>query len=189
MFDHQAALRDALKRAASALKADGKDFALAGSYALWVHGAPEPTHDVDLVVAETDADAAATVLGNAGFDVERTPEDWLFKARTDDVVVDVLHRVNGVEVRTDLIRAAPAHEVLAIFMPVLSPTVVLCQKLKSLNEHHCNFAALLPATRAVREQVDWAIVRAETAENDFAAAFLDLLDRLAITPGSGISGK
>jgi hypothetical protein len=74
-------------------------------------------------------------------------------------------------------------------MPVLSPTVVLCQKLKSLNEHHCNFAALLPATRAVREQVDWAIVRAETAENDFAAAFLDLLDRLAITPGSGISGK
>jgi hypothetical protein len=182
MTDHQAALRDALKRAASALKADGPDFALAGSYALWVHGAPEPTHDVDLVVAEPDADAAAAVLGQTGFDVERPPEDWLFKARTNGVVVDVLHRINGVEVRHDLISAAHAHEVLAIRMPVLSPTVVLCQKLNSLNEHHCDFAALLPATRAVREQVDWAMVRAETAENDFALAFLLLADRLAITP-------
>jgi hypothetical protein len=35
-------LRDALKRAASALKAHGPDLALAGSYALWVHGGPEP---------------------------------------------------------------------------------------------------------------------------------------------------
>ena len=182
MTDHQAAMRDALKRAASALKADGPEFALAGSYALWVHGAPEPTNDVDLVVAETDADDAAAVLGNAGFDVERTPEDWLFKARTNGVVVDVLHRINGVEVRADLIDAARVHEVLAISMPVLSPTMVLCQKLKSLNEHHCDFAALLPGARAVREQVDWAVVRAETADNDFAVAFLLLAARLAIIP-------
>src|SRR4051794_24966398 len=47
-------LREALKRAASALKADGPPFALAGSYALWVHGGPEPSHDVDFVVAEED---------------------------------------------------------------------------------------------------------------------------------------
>src|SRR5690349_5269737 len=44
-------LRIALKRSASALKADGVPFALAGSYALWVHGAPESVHDVELVVA------------------------------------------------------------------------------------------------------------------------------------------
>jgi len=36
MPDDQHALRDALKRAASAMKADGPDFALAGSHALWV---------------------------------------------------------------------------------------------------------------------------------------------------------
>ena len=34
------ALRTALKRTASALKADGVPFALAGGYALWAHGAP-----------------------------------------------------------------------------------------------------------------------------------------------------
>jgi len=181
MATHQDALRDALKRAASALKAAGPDFALAGSYALWVHGAPEPVHDVDFVVTEVDADAAAETLADAGFVIERTPEDWLFKASRDDgAVVDVLHCVNGVTVSADLIRSADRYEVLAIAMPVLSATVVMCQKLKSLHEHHCNFAALLPATRAVREQVDWAVVRDATADNDFATAFLFLVERLGI---------
>ena len=70
---------------------------------------------------------------------------------------------------------------LAIRMPVLPPTHVITEKLNSLNEHHCDFAALLPAVRAVREQVDWERVRADTADNDFAVAFLLLTDRLGIT--------
>ncbi|KAA0101886.1 hypothetical protein CIW49_00480 [Mycolicibacterium sp. P1-18] len=181
MDTHQDALRDALKRGASALKASGPDFALAGSYALWVHGAPEPVHDVDFVVAEANADAAAATLADAGFAIERTPEDWLFKATTaDGAVIDVLHRVNGISVGPDLIEQADRRDVLAIAMPVLSATVVMCQKLKSLHEHHCNLGALLPATRAVREQVDWSLVREATADNDFAAAFLFLAQRLGI---------
>jgi hypothetical protein len=185
MLAHEDALRDALKRAASALKAHGPDFALAGSYALWVYGAPEPVHDVDFVVNDSDADLAAVTLGDAGFDVERTPEDWLFKAKANGVMVDVLHRVNGVAVDADLIRAAEVRDVLAISMRVLSPTVVLSQKLRSQHEHHCDFGKLLPATRAVREQVDWSRLRAETAENDFAAAFLFLADRLGLAPRDG----
>jgi hypothetical protein len=181
MDTHQDALRDALKRGASALKAAGPDFALAGSYALWVHGAPEPVHDVDFVVAEADADAAAATLADAGFAIERTPEDWLFKASTTEgAVVDVLHGVNGLSVGPDLIDQADGHDVLAIAMPVLSATVVMSQKLKSLHEHHCNFGTLLPATRAVREQVDWSAVREATADNDFAVAFLFLAERLGI---------
>ena len=50
-----------LKRAASALKARA-GFALAGSYALWVFGGPEPVHDVDFVVAEPDTEKAATTF-------------------------------------------------------------------------------------------------------------------------------
>ncbi|AQT78747.1 hypothetical protein B1R94_05020 [Mycolicibacterium litorale] len=175
-------LRSALRRAAAAMKADGPDFALAGSYALWVYGAPEPVHDVDFVVAESDTEAAVTSLAAAGFVIERTPEDWLFKACVgDDFVIDVLHRLNGVPVDTATVAAAPTHEVLAIAMRVLPPTRVVSEKLCSLGEHHCDFAALLPAVRAVREQVDWHSVRADTAHNDFAAAFLVLTDRLGIT--------
>jgi len=174
-------LRDALKRAASALKAQGPEFALAGSYALWVHGGPEPVHDVDFIVSEDDADTAAKTLGEAGFQIDRPPEDWLFKACTGGVVVDVLHRLNGVPVEPATIRGAEVVEVLAIEMPVLAPTRVVSEKLSSLNEHHCEFAALLPGVRAVREQVNWNQVRERTADNDFAAAFLFLTDRLGIT--------
>lgn len=174
-------LREALKRAASALKANGPKFALAGSFALWVHGGPEPVHDVDFVVAEPDADAAAATLQQAGFSIERTPEDWLLKACTGDVVVDVLHRLNGVPVDAATITSAEELDVLAIRMPVLSPTQVVTEKLCSFNEHNCDFSALLPAVRAVREQVDWEQVRADIADNDFAAAFLVLTDRLGIT--------
>lgn len=60
-------LRDALRGAASALKENGPRFALAGSYALWAYGAPEPSHDVDLVVAESDVEAAVATLAGAGF--------------------------------------------------------------------------------------------------------------------------
>ena len=175
-------LRDALKHAASALKAHGPEFALAGSYALWANGGPEPVHDVDFVVAEVDTEAAALTLEKAGFHIERTPEDWLFKACIDgNFVVDVLHRLNGMPVDADTIASAEELDVLAIRMPVLSPTRVIAEKLNSLDEHHCDFAALLPAARAVRERVDWKRVRTETAGNDFAVAFLVLIDRLGIT--------
>ena len=80
-------LRDALKRAASAFKAHGPRFALAGSYALWAYGAPEPVHDVDFVVAEADAEAAEVTLRKAGFQIVHVPEDWLFKAYPDDDVL------------------------------------------------------------------------------------------------------
>ena len=175
-------LRNALKRAASTLKATGPEFALAGSYALWVYGGPEPVHDVDFVVSEADVEAAVAALHDAGFHIERTPEDWLFKACVgDDFVIDILHRLNGVPVDKETIRAADVCEVLAIAMPVLPPTNVVIEKLCALNEHHCDFAALLPGVRAVRERVDWDRVRVDTADNDFAAAFLVLTDRLGIT--------
>ncbi|BBZ06431.1 hypothetical protein MDOR_06000 [Mycolicibacterium doricum] len=176
------ALRDALRRSASALRAHGPDFALAGSYALWAYGGPEPVHDVDFVVAEEDAESAALTLEKAGFRIERTPEDWLFKACVgEDFVIDVLHALNGTPVTAQDVAAANELDVLAIRMRVLPPTHVMTEKLNSLNEHQCDYSALLPAARAVRECVDWAKVRADTAENPFASTFLVLTDRLGIT--------
>ena len=175
-------LRDALKHAASALKADGPEFALAGSYALWAYGGPEPIHDVDFVIAEEDTEAAALTLEKAGFQIDRTPEDWLFKACVEQqFVIDVLHQLNGTPVDADTIASAEELDVLAIRMRVLPPTRVLTEKLNALNEHHCDFAVMLPAVRAVRERVNWDRLRADTAENDFAVAFLVLADRLGLT--------
>jgi hypothetical protein len=176
-----ARLREALRGAASALKENGPRFALAGSYALWAYGAPEPSHDVDLVVTEAEAATAVATLTDAGFAVEHPPEDWLFKARTGDTVVDVLHRVNGVPVEPETLDCAEQRDVLAIAMPVLPPTMVVIQKLRALNEHHCDFAKLLPAVRAIRERLDWDRIRALTADNDYAVAFVVLAERLGLT--------
>jgi hypothetical protein len=49
-------------------------------------------------------------LAKGGFDIERTPEDWLFKACTDDVVVGVLHRLNGVPVDSARLDSADEHD-------------------------------------------------------------------------------
>ncbi|AGP65506.1 hypothetical protein OEM_39710 [Mycobacterium intracellulare subsp. yongonense 05-1390] len=136
---------------------------------------------MDLVVAEADVETAVATLTNAGFAIERPPEDWLFKARTGDTLVDVLHRINGVPVDAATLDQAEQQEVLAIGMPVLPPTMVLVQQLRSLGEHHCDFARLLPAVRAVRERLDWQRIEAETAENDYAVAFLVLADRLGLS--------
>jgi Uncharacterised nucleotidyltransferase len=178
---HCVRLREALRSAASALKENGPRFALAGSYALWAYGAPEPSHDVDLVVAESDVANAEATLSDAGFMVEHPPEDWLFKARTGGTVVDVLHRINGVRVAQAILGCAEERDVLAIGMPVLPPTIVVIQKLRSLGEHHCDFAKLLPAVRAVRERLDWGRIRTQTADSDYAVAFLVLADRLGLT--------
>ena len=129
-----------------------------------ITGGPEPVHDVDFVVAEPCADAAAATLESAGFRVERTPEAWLFKAHDGDVVVDVLHRLNGVPIEAEEIEAADEIEVLAVKTRVLSATRVVTEKLASLNEHHCDFASFLPGVRAVREQVDWDRVRSAASE-------------------------
>ena len=180
-------LRSALKHSTAALKADGVPFALGGGYALWVHGAPEPVHDVDLVVAEEDVAAAVNSLDEAGFRIERPPEDWLFKAWWGKSLVDVLHKLRGVTVTPDLVATAEETEVLGVRIPVLPPTPIMIAKLHSLTENYGDFGALLSPFRAVREQLDWAEIRREVADQPFAEAFLFLLERLDIAPASDIT--
>ena len=173
-------LRAALKHSSAALKADGVPFALGGGYALWVRGAPEPVHDVDLVVSEDDVGAAANSLAEAGFRIERPPEDWLFKAWWSENLVDVLHKLRGITVTRDLVSAADEIEVLGVRIPVLPPTPIVIAKLHSLSEHYGDFGALLPTFRSVREQLDWAEIRTEVAGHPYSEAFLYLLERLEI---------
>jgi hypothetical protein len=176
----QERLRTALKDAAGALAEAEVPYALGGGYALWVHGAPEPSHDVDLVIAEDDVERARKTLQDAGFAVQQPPENWLFKAYVDDVLVDVLFRISGVPVEASLLDTATTQQVLGMWMPVLPPTCIVVAKLLALNEHYCDFAMLLPVIRAVREQLDWAHIAEQTAGNDFAVAFLVLVERLGL---------
>ncbi len=177
-------LREALKAVAVGLKQSGLPFALIGGYAVWARGGPEPDHDVDFLVAERDALEAAQALAGRDFNVVQPPEDWLFKVFVEGAMVDVIFRPSGKPADRALVERATTEEVLSVQMPVLPATELLAQRLGAMDEHSCDFARMVPVARALREQVDWARVAEETADNDFAAAALFLLRRLAIIPAA-----
>jgi hypothetical protein len=179
-----AARREALKRVAVTLRLGGVAFALAGGYAAWALGGPEPSNDVDFVVAETDADHAASVLSDGGLDVHHPPEDWLFKVASDGAVVDILFRIAGIPVGEEMLGRAHEQEVLSVSMPVVDATDLIVGKLAALNEHACDLSKVLPTARALREQIDWARAEAETKANDVAVACMVLLRRLRVAPES-----
>ena len=62
-------------------------------------------HDVDFIVAEPDAEAAAATLSAAGFDHRAHAGELAVQGLIDGAVVDVLHRINGVPVDKDLVRS------------------------------------------------------------------------------------
>ena len=180
--ESQDALREALKRVAVALKTADVPFALTGGYAVWARGGPEPDHDVDFLVAYDDVEQAEHALKADGLDVVHPPEDWLFKAYLDGAMVDVIHRHSGGPAQRSTVEDADVFEVLSVEMPVLSATEVVVQKMLALDEHYCDFGAVIPVVRALREQVDLDRVRAETAHSPFAASLLMLLERLDVVP-------
>ena len=180
MTDEQDKLREALKLVAVALKEGEVPFALAGGYALWARGAPEPHHDVDFVVAEEDREQAASLLAERGLDVVQPPEDWLFKVFVDGAMVDVLFRLRSEAVTHDDLTDADELEVESVRMPVLDSTSLISSKLSALDERACDLRRIIPAARAVREQVDWDQVATEVAGNDFAEVTLILLERLGV---------
>ncbi len=180
--DDQQALRETLKRTAVALKRAEVPFAVAGGYAAWARGGPEPDHDADLVLLEADVDGAAQALSDAGLDVVRPPEDWLFKVFDDGAMVDLIFRVNGRPVAPELLDRGSELDVLSVHMPVLSATDVLVTKMNALSEQSCDYGKVLPVARALREQVEWDRLAAETDDNDYAAACLHLLRRLGVAP-------
>jgi hypothetical protein len=182
--EEEPARQEALKRVGVVLKQAGVRFALAGGYAAWARGAPEPVHDVDFAVARDDVERAYAALEEAGLRVEQPPEDWLFKVYTDGAMVDVVHRLNSSPVDDAVLGRAGELEVLSVVLPVLTATDVLTSKLNALDEHYCDYAKVVPVARALREQVDWDRVRDETSGNDFAVTALFLLDRLGILPGA-----
>src|SRR3954469_22560023 len=173
-------LREGLKVVGVALKESGLPFALTGGYAAWVYGSPEPVHDVDFLVRAEDAAAAADELRRRGLEVEEPPEDWLFKVRVNDEVIDVLHRSLGPTTVDEMLAAAQEASVLSVDLPVLSATHLTTEKLLALDEHYCDLGAILPTLRALREQVDWPEVRRRTRGRPFAETVLFLLERLLI---------
>lgn len=178
-------LLETMKKCAAAMSGAGIPFALAGSAAAYARGGGVPTHDIDFVLLEEDADAAAKVLADGGMRIVRPPEGWLVKAYDGDSMVDLIYRLAGRPVTTQLLQRTDSLEVAAVRVPVLSGTDLVLSWLGSFSEHHADFAGALTCVRPLREQVDWATVREQTRGDAFAEAFLLLLERLGVIAAAG----
>jgi hypothetical protein len=170
----------ALKKAVAALRESGIPFLLGGSLAIWARGGPETRHDLDFVVKPEDAERALAALEEAGMRPETPPEEWLFKAWEGDVLIDLIFKPRGLEVTDELIERGDTLHVLGISIPVMSLEDVLTTNLLALHEHELDYTALIRTARAVREQIDWSYLRAQTRNSPYAAAFFALCEELGI---------
>lgn len=184
--DRHQAILEATKQVGSLLKRQNHRFALAGSVAVYAHGgAARLQHDADFCIRREDADAVAATLTEAGLIVFEPPEDWLWKAKCLGQDIDLLFELAHEPVTAQVLDRAQELPVDSVLMPVLAPTDLLRSLLASFSEHHCDFGAVLPIARALREKVDWDRVRADCRETPMPAAFLYLLERLRVIAPEG----
>lgn len=181
--DRNQAILRAAKRTGALLKQTGHPFALAGSVAVYAHGgAQNLQHDVDFCIRPEDAEAVAEALRAAGLLVRRPPEDWLLKATCLGQQVDLIFELAHQPVTTELLGRAQNLSVDSVHMPVLAPTDLMRSLMAAFSEHHCDFGAVLPIARTLREKIDWDDVRRTCAGSPMPDAFLYFLERLDVIP-------
>ena len=184
------ALGETLRTAIATLRDARVPFVLGGSLAVWARGGPQTQNDLDLMVKPEDAEAALQALAAANMRPERPPEEWLFKAWNGDVMIDLIFHPAGLEMTDEVLARADTISVLAVATPVMALEDVLATKLNALTEHTLDYRPLLVMTRALREQIDWQRLRAQTASSPFAKAFFVLVEELCIAPaGRSVSAR
>jgi hypothetical protein len=173
-----------MKRGAAALRDAGVPFMLGGGLAAWARGGPRTDHDVDFFVRERDAERALEALVDVGMKPGRPTEEWLLKAYDGDVLVDLIFRPSGGPIGPEHFKRASELEVLGQTMQVASIDDVLVTKLLALTEQEPDFQSVLAVSRALREQIDWELVRTRSDESPFGRAFFTLAEELGIVASS-----
>ncbi|MBW3607946.1 MAG: nucleotidyltransferase, partial [Actinobacteria bacterium] len=143
-----------LRRAVALLREARIPFIVGGSLAAWARGGPEVTNDLDLMVRPSDAERVLELLTEAGMRAERPPEEWLLKAWDGDVLVDIIFETVEGEVTDETIARGEELTVTSMAMNVMGLEDMFVLRLKTLNEHHLEYAGLLKMARALREQVE-----------------------------------
>ena len=178
-------IKEALKKAAGALRKADIPFALGGGLAVWARGGADTAHDLDLMVTEDDAERALAALETEGMRIERPAEDWLYKAYDGDVLIDLIFRPTGVPITDEVLERAEEREVNAVRMKVLPVEDVLVTKLLALGEHELDYDPVLELARTLREQIDWEQVRSRTDDSPYAKAFFTLVEELGVIAHEG----
>lgn len=175
-------LIDSLKRAVAALDERGVPYLLGGGLGCWARGGPPSSNDIDLMVKREDAERAQQALAEAGMRPETPPEQWLLKVWDGEILVDLIFEPSGMLIDDGVLARGGVMSVMAMQTRVMDLDDILITKLMALDEHSADYGDLILITRSLREQIDWARLREETAASPFAVAFFALADGLGICP-------
>jgi hypothetical protein len=182
-------LIDSLKRAVAALDERGVPYLLGGGLGCWARGGPPSSNDIDLMVKREDAERAQEALAAAGMRPETPPEQWLLKAWDGDILIDLIFEPSGMRIDDEVLARGDELSVMAMQTRVMDLDDLLITKLMALDEHSADYGDLILITRSLREQIDWARLREETASSPFAVAFFALADGLGICPAAQTSAS
>jgi hypothetical protein len=174
---------ESLRKAVAALRETDVRYCLSGSVASWARGGPETVNDLDLIVHPPHMDQAVEALEGAGMRSEVPPEGWLVKLWDGDVLIDLIHTVTGYESVEEILQRSEVMRVASLDVPVASMEDVLTPKLLAFDEHYLDYTGALGAARALREQIDWHVLREKTAHSPYARGFFSLLEALEIIAG------
>jgi Uncharacterised nucleotidyltransferase len=177
-------LTDSLKRAVAAIEQEGVPYLLGGGLGCWARGGPPSSNDIDLMIKPEDAERAQQALAEAGMRPESPPEQWLLKAYDGDILIDLIFEPSGMRIDDEVIARGDDLSVMAMNIHVMNLNDILITKLMALDEHSVDYGDLILITRSLREQIDWARIREETASSPFAIAFFALADGLEICPAA-----
>jgi Uncharacterised nucleotidyltransferase len=177
-------LTDSLKRSVAALEARDVPYLLGGGLGCWARGGPPSSNDIDLMVKREDAERAQEALAEAGMRPETPPEQWLLKAWDGEILIDLIFQPSGMRIDDEVIARGERLGVMAMDIDVMDLDDILITKLMALDEHSADYGDLILITRSLREQIDWARLREETASSPFAVAFFALADGLDICPAA-----
>jgi Nucleotidyl transferase of unknown function (DUF2204) len=174
-------LIEAMKAAAGILQQSEIPFVLGGGLSAWARGGPKSEHDVDFLVKPENADDALAAFEAAGWKTERPPEGWLYKVwHENGALVDLIFNPASGPITDEIIDRAPVSEVMALRINVSMLEDVMTAKLMAMTEQEPDYSALLEWARALREQIDWDVVRSRTEASPFAKAFFTLVESLGV---------
>ena len=119
----------------AAMAASGRPYCFMGGLASTIYGRDRLTHDLDLFVAPTDADAALEVLAAQGFDVERSDPGWIFKAAKRGLMVDLIFQASdGTTLDAELAPRIRVEEYAGRRLPLIPPEDLLLTKISAFRE-------------------------------------------------------
>lgn len=153
----QSVIRGVLGDATAALEAAGIPYVVIGGLASATWGKPGPINDIDLFVRESDVGDVLKTLEAGGFSTRQEYPTWLYKAFKNDVLVDVIFRVQEKIVLDDEMLGRAVHKTIeGQRVPLVSPEdliVTLAAAHEDDTEYWYNALAVIKKT-----DLDWDYV-------------------------------